>query len=365
MKHPSTVDEILATADMDRSFAKVWTERGCPPAFPDADILRTKRVWEKMLPDVQEKLRLTRPADIEEMNINVELGNGISSRFIICKPAARTSPSPVIVLFHGGAYCLAWPEAEVELARELVRAHKAIVVCPSYRLGPEHVFPAPMEDGWAALKYIAAELRSPHTTFTPLFPPSASPTSGFIVGGTSAGGHLACVVTHLAQANDLSPPVTGQFLSCGFMASPDRVPLKYRHLFLSWEQNREAPLYSRALVEEVRGLMAPEEDSPLWTVLDQKHPEDAPGEVKMGHMGQPPTYFQACGLDANRDESLIYERVLRKECGIPTRIDVYKGLPHCFWVGYRGLEKSKQRMRDSIEGIRWLLHQGTGPKAST
>ena len=32
-----------------------------------------------------------------------------------------------------------------------------------------------------------------------------------------------------------------------------------------------------------------------------------------------------------RDESLIYERALREEYGVKTKLDIYPGLPHIFW----------------------------------
>jgi acetyl esterase/lipase len=79
----------------------------------------------------------------------------------------------------------------------------------------------------------------------------------------------------------------------------------------------------------------------------------------------PRVYFQVCGLDVNRDDSLIYERVLREECGIPTRVDLYAGFPHCWWDMYPDLEASKKRMEDMIKGVGWLLGKETVPGDGT
>jgi acetyl esterase/lipase len=68
----------------------------------------------------------------------------------------------------------------------------------------------------------------------------------------------------------------------------------------------------------------------------------------------PPVYFQVCGMDLNRDDGLIYERVLR-EGGVATRLDLYSGLPHCWWDMYPELEASEKRMEDTIGGVGWLL----------
>ena len=40
------------------------------------------------------------------------------------------------------------------------------------------------------------------------------------------------------------------------------------------------------------------------------------------------------GADPPSDESLIYERILREDCDIKTRIELYPGLPHGFWLWF-------------------------------
>ena len=71
-------------------------------------------------------------------------------------------------------------------------------------------------------------------------------------------------------------------------------------------------------------------------------------------------YIQVCGQDVTRDDGLIYERMLREECGVETRLDVYTGFGHVFWgMGgdYPKMEMSERRMRDSVEGGGWLLRR--------
>ena len=81
------------------------------------------------------------------------------------------------------------------------------------------------------------------------------------------------------------------------------------------------------------------------------------GTRERGHKDLPPAYFQVCGLDPLRDEGLIYERVLREEAGVKTKIDVYKGLCHYFWTNFPELEMSRTFVEDTVKGMKWLLEQ--------
>ena len=60
-------------------------------------------------------------------------------------------------------------------------------------------------------------------------------------------------------------------------------------------------------------------------------------------------------MDPLRDEGLIYERVLREEYGIKTRLNVYAGYGHMFWTNFPKLSMSKKFVMDTLEGFKWLL----------
>ena len=78
------------------------------------------------------------------------------------------------------------------------------------------------------------------------------------------------------------------------------------------------------------------------------------------HKELPPTYFQICGLDPLRDEAFIYEKILREENGVKTRVDIYPGLPHSFWSHFPKAQFTRGFREDSVKGMSWLLQQSGG-----
>jgi hypothetical protein len=62
-------------------------------------------------------------------------------------------------------------------------------------------------------------------------------------------------------------------------------------------------------------------------------------------------------MDPFRDDGFIYERVLREDNGIKTKIDVYPGLSHTFWTFFTKAGFTKKLYEDSVKGLAWLLEQ--------
>jgi acetyl esterase/lipase len=75
------------------------------------------------------------------------------------------------------------------------------------------------------------------------------------------------------------------------------------------------------------------------------------------HKDLPPAYFQVCGADPLRDEGLIYEMVLREDCGIKTKLDIFPGLPHGFWTWWPSAKFGVDLQEKSVAGLKWLLEQ--------
>jgi len=95
----------------------------------------------------------------------------------------------------------------------------------------------------------------------------------------------------------------------------------------------------------IGGYQPDVDDGVLYSVLI--HPK--------GHADLPKAFFQIDGMDPLRDEGLIYERVLREEYSIPTRLNVYPGLPHGHWAIFPMLKSADLFRREQVAGMGWVL----------
>jgi acetyl esterase len=114
--------------------------------------------------------------------------------------AAETAPLPVLVYFHGGGWVIGDLDTHDTLCRELANGAGCAVVAVDYALGPEQRFPAAVDDCVAATRWVHSHAHELQLDATRL-----------AVGGDSAGGNLAAVVSIAARdAGDL--PIVYQLL---------------------------------------------------------------------------------------------------------------------------------------------------------
>lgn len=95
---------------------------------------------------------------------------------------------PGLVFYHGGGWVIGSIESHDGLCRKIANRVGAVVVSVEYRLAPEHKFPGPAEDAYAAACWTAQNADALGIASTRL-----------IVAGDSAGGNLAAAVSLMAR----------------------------------------------------------------------------------------------------------------------------------------------------------------------
>src|SRR6185369_6203130 len=109
-------------------------------------------------------------------------------------------PHPIVVYFHGGGWVLGDLDADDPFCRDLCVRSDAVVVSVDYRHAPEARFPAAADDGFAALRWIAANADA-----------LGGDAIRIAVCGWSAGGNIAAVVCQMARDAG-GPDIAGQVL---------------------------------------------------------------------------------------------------------------------------------------------------------
>ena len=118
------------------------------------------------------------------------------------RPAGSVSDAllPVLVYFHGGGWTIGDLDTHDVLCRQLANGSGVAVVAVDYRMGPESVFPAAVDDCIASVRFVRAQAAA-----------LGIDPARVAVGGDSAGGNLAAAVS-IALRDGGDPPLAFQLL---------------------------------------------------------------------------------------------------------------------------------------------------------
>lgn len=105
-------------------------------------------------------------------------------------------PFPILVYFHGGGFVIADTKVYEASPRALATMAGAVVVSVDYHRAPENKFPAAPNDAYAAYKWVLAHAKEIN-----------GDAGKVAVGGESAGGNLATVVSMMARDKKETMPV--------------------------------------------------------------------------------------------------------------------------------------------------------------
>ncbi len=267
-------------------------------------------------------------AEVRDIDLELE-GRTLGGRLYDNNPTA--ADKPCLMFFHGGGFVIGDLETHDRLCRRLARYTEFKVLAVDYRLGPEHRFPAAMDDAidsYVWLQKNAAGLG--------VDPPLVS------VAGDSAGAVLALLVSARASHGEMGHKPTAAGLIYPADLTVDTTPSRellggenivltgelmtwFNQQFHSDEMSGDHP-YVRALENAVSGNM-------------------------------PPTWILTCGFDPLRDDGKLIEAKLNK---LNTEVQgiEYSGLYHGF-IGASALFSEVDSMVKSLGDFLRIRNKGT------
>jgi len=213
-----------------------------------------------------------------------------------------------------------------------------IVASVEYRLAPEHPHPAPIEDCYAGLRWLATSAAQ-----------LGIDSSRLAIGGGSAGGGLAASLALLARDRD-DVQICYQLLIYPMLDDRNTTPSSH-DVTEPKVWNREMNLIGwRALLGDKQGS-------------DNVSPYAAAARAE-NLAGLPPTYICVGELDLFLDEDIAYaSRLLQAH--VSTELHVYPGAFHGSDLLVPMSEISQQWVADRNAALRRALHPSRGATGSS
>jgi acetyl esterase len=246
--------------------------------------------------------RKAEPLPVARVEEQMVPGPADSIRLRLYWPNAA-APAPAIVYYHGGGHVIGSLDTHDLVARNLCAGTDALVASVDYRMGPEHKFPAAVEDSFAALKWVHAHANE-----------LGADPDRIGVHGDSAGANLAAVVALMARdaggprlrLQSLVYPVTDYSLAGD---SYERFAEGYGVL------TRQAMVWFR------NHYLRTPKDAEDWRASPIKAASLA---------GVAPAIVVTAECDVLHDDGEGYAEALRR-AGVPVEYKEYSGMIHAFF----------------------------------
>ena len=255
----------------------------------------------KVLSDLQAGEVVKLPADIEDRIIPAGPEGKVSIRII--RPEGNKENLPVVMYFHGGGWVLGGKDTHDRLVREIAKGANAAVVFVNFTPSPEAKYPIPVEEAYAATKYIAENGKELNLD-----------TSRLAVAGDSVGGNMAAAVSLLAKERG-GPKIVYQVL-----------------FYPVTDANFDTPSYQKyaADIWLTREAMKWFWDNYLPDKEARRQPTASPLQASVDQLrGQPPALIITDENDVLRDEGEAYAHKLM-QAGVDVITVRYLGTIHDF-----------------------------------
>ncbi|MFC8709278.1 alpha/beta hydrolase [Streptomyces sp. NPDC057197] len=295
---PATVEAMRASASL-------------VPAPPVAEVLAGRGI------DAEERT-VPGPAGAPDLDITV------------LRPRRVTGPVPGLYNIHGGGMVSGHRDQDTVRLAALVEELGVVAVNVEYRLAPEHPDPAPVEDCYAGLRWLAE-----HTAELGVDP------HRLVVMGGSAGGGLSAGVALLARDRG-GPRLAGQLLLCPMLDDRNTTVSSHQYDGLGTWQREMNLLGWRALLGEKAGDGTA--DVSVYA---------APARAA-DLSGLPPAFVEAGSAELFRDEDVAYATRIWATGG-QAELHIWQGAFHGFDVFAPGHEVTRAALAARRSWLRRVL----------
>ncbi|KAL9243790.1 hypothetical protein vseg_017636 [Gypsophila vaccaria] len=139
---------------------------------------------------------------------DVKISQGASARVYRPDDIPENTKLPVLIYFHGGAYCQFSPFSMMyhNFLNTIVSEARIIAVSVDYRLAPEHPIPACYDDTWDATKWVLSH--SAGTGPDPWIAQYGDMGRVFLSGDSAGGNFSHNMLSQAGRADLLTSPAT-------------------------------------------------------------------------------------------------------------------------------------------------------------
>jgi acetyl esterase len=272
-----TVTEKIVLEPKTQAFIDALAAQGGKPLY-ELSYADARKVLENAQTVQVAKL----PADIEDTELPVGPTGQVSVR--IYRPKGAKGPLPMVMYFHGGGWVLGSKNTHDRMLRDLTNGAQAGFVFVNYTPSPEAQFPVPIEQAYAATKYMAEHGKE-----------FGLDTSRIAVAGDSVGGNMVAAVTQLAKQRK-GPEIHYQVLFYPVTDARMNTP--------SYSEFANGPWLTKRAMEWFWDAYAPNKE-------DRKKITASPLSATVEQLsGLPPALVIVDENDVLRDEGEAYARKL-------------------------------------------------------
>jgi monoterpene epsilon-lactone hydrolase len=237
--------------------------------------------------------------------------------------APGSDASRVLLYFHGGGYCSGSIKSHRRMVTEAGRAASIRTLAIDYRLAPEHPFPAALDDGLAAWRFLRRQgIAARHIA----------------VGGDSAGGNLTLVL--IERLRDMHEALPG----CAWLVSP-WADLTNSGLTLATKDAVD-PLIHKGYLDELAGAYVPKD-------MDRTDPRVSPlfADLK----GFPPALIQVGSAETLlADATRLAEAFGAADAAVT--LQVWPHMIHAWPLWNARLEPGRHALAEAGAFMRASLH---------